>query len=169
MTPFRMSIWFINIGKSSVFPYILISTHLYLIGHEGSRAENSHGEHKHIYVYMYEFEGVFIARQGRYAYASDHKTAIFPCFFVYFSPLLQLCLPLNHQNRLKMAHNFPSKMMLYFMKCTHFSYTYSYMSILYHHNFSYDLIHSLILFDHPYSKCGHLHDTHCGPKIYING
>jgi len=69
----------------------------------------------------------------------------------------------------KMAYNLPSKMMLYFMKCTHFSHRYSYVSILYYTNFSYDLIHSLILFDHPYSKCGHLNDTHCGPKIYVNG
>jgi mannosyltransferase OCH1-like enzyme len=78
----------------------------------------------------------------------------------------------HHQNCTKMAYNLPSKMMLYFMKCTHFSYRYSYMHILYHHEFSNDLIHSLIpwyLFDHPFSKCGHLNDTHCGIKIYVNG
>ena len=69
----------------------------------------------------------------------------------------------------KMAYNLPSKMMLYFMKCTHFSYRYAHMPILYHHDFSYDLIHSLIPFDHPLSKCGHLNDTHCSPKIYVNG
>jgi len=33
--------------KSSVFPYILISTHLYLLGRDDSRAENSHGKHEH--------------------------------------------------------------------------------------------------------------------------
>jgi len=136
--------------KSSVFPYILISTHLYLLGRDESRAVNSYGNQIHIYVHMYEFSGAFIPILRRYAYGSDHKTAIFPCFCVYFSPLLQLwtqlCLPLNHQNCAKMAYNLPSKMMLYFMKCTHFSYRYSYIPILYHLNFSYDLIHSLILF-----------------------
>ena len=91
------------------------------------------------------------------------------CFCLYFPPLLQLCLPPNHQNCAKVAHNLPSKMMLYFMKCTHFSYMYSYMSILYHSNFSYDLIHSLILFYHPFSKCAHLNATHYGLKMYVNG
>ena len=83
--------------KSSVFPYILISTHLYLLVRGDSRAENSHGKHKHINVHMYEFSGAFIPIHRRYAYASDHKTAIFPCFFVYFSPLFQLCLPLTNK------------------------------------------------------------------------
>jgi len=68
--------------KSSVFPYILISSHLYLLGHNDSRAENSHGKHKHVYVLMYEFSGALVSRHRRYAYASDHKTLYFPCFFL---------------------------------------------------------------------------------------
>ena len=155
--------------KSSVFPYILISTHLYLLVRDDSRAEISREEQEHAYVLVYEFSGAFMAWHGRYAYASDHKTLDLPSFFVYFSPLLQLCLPLNQQNWPKMAYNLPSKMMLSFMKFTHFSYGYSYIPILYHHEFVYHLIHSLILFYHPCSKCGHLHDTHCGIKIYVNG
>ena len=60
--------------KSSVSPYILISTHLYLLSHDGSRAEISREEHGHIYVHAYKFSGAFITWHGRYAYASDHKT-----------------------------------------------------------------------------------------------
>ena len=48
-------------------------------------------------VHVYKFSGAFIPIHRRYAYASDHKTAIFPCFFVYFSPLFQLCLPLTNK------------------------------------------------------------------------
>jgi len=68
--------------KNSVFPYILISSHLYLLGHNDSRTENSHGKHKHVYVLMYEFSGALVSRHRRYAYASDHKTLYFPCFFL---------------------------------------------------------------------------------------
>ena len=89
--------------KSSVFPYILISTHLYLLCRDDSRAEISREEHEHIYVHVYKFSGVFIAGHGRYAYASDHKTLYFPCFFVYFQPLLQLCLTLT--NKIFIAQN----------------------------------------------------------------
>jgi len=155
--------------KSSAFPYILISTHLYLLVSDESRAKNSYGNQKHIYVHVYKRSGAFTPRHRRYAYASDHKLSIFPCFCVYFSPLLQLCLPLNYQNCTKMAYKLPSKMMLYFLKCTHLSYKYSYIPILYHLNFSYDLIDSLILFDHPCLKCGHLNFTHYGIKIYVDG
>ena len=90
--------------KSSVFPYILISTHLYLLCRDDSRAEISREEHEHIYVHVYKFSGVFIAGHGRYAYASDHKTLYFPCFFVYFQPLLQLCLTLTN----KIAQKWPT-------------------------------------------------------------
>ena len=71
--------------KSSVFPYILISTHLYLLCRDDSRAEISREEHEHIYVHVYKFSGVFIAGHGRYAYASDHKTLYFPCFLCIFN------------------------------------------------------------------------------------
>ena len=97
------------------------------------------------------------------------NSLFFLVFCVYFSTSPST-VPSTQPSKLhKMAYNLPSKMMLYFMKCTHFSHRYSYVSILYYTNFSYDLIHSLILFDHPFSKCGHLNDTHCGPKIYVNG
>ena len=155
--------------KSSVFPYILLSTHLYLLCRDDSRAEILRKEHGHMYVQVYKFSGVFIPIHRRYAYASDHKTAIFSCFFCVFFTSLPTVPSTHQQNRPKMAYNLPSNMMLYFTKCTHFSYRYSYMHILQHHNFLYDLIHSLILFDHPCSKCGHLNDTHCGPKIYVDG
>ena len=89
---------------------------------------------------------------------------------VYFPPFLNR-LPTNHQTSPKMAYNLLSNIILYFMKCTHFSYRYSYMSILCHHDFSNDLIRSLVLFDHPCSKwkCGHLNVKHYGIKIYVNG
>ena len=93
----------------------------------------------------------------------------FSLFFCVF-PTSPSTVPSTHQqNCTKMAYNLPSKMMLYFMKCTHISYRYSITSILYHHEFSYDLIHSLMLFNHPYSKCAHLNVTHYGLKIYVNG
>ena len=102
----------------------------------------------------------------RYAYASDHKTLDFPSFSVCISHLSTV--PSTHQqNCTKMAYNLPQKMMLYFMKCTHFSYRYSITSILYHHEFSYDLIHSLMLFNHPYSKCAYLNVTHYGLKYML--
>ena len=156
--------------KSSVSPYILISTHLYLLIRDDSRAEISQEEHGHIYVHVYKFSGAFIPIHRRYENASDHKTLDFPSFFCVFSTSPST-VPSTQppKNWLKMAYNLPSKMMLYFIKCAHFSYRYLYMSILYHHNFSYDLIHSLIPFDHPCSKSGHLNDTHCGIKIYVNG
>ena len=155
--------------KNSVFPYILISSHLYLLGHNDSRAENSHGKHKHVYVLMYEFSGALVSRHRRYAYASDHKTLYFPCFLCVFSTSPPTVPSTKPSNCAKMAYNLLSKMMLYFIKCTHFSYRYSYMSNIHQHNFSHDLIRSLMPFDHPFSKCGHLNLTHCGPKIYVNG
>ena len=57
--------------KSSVFPYIVISIHLYLRGHIDSRAENSHEEHKHICVHVHEFSEAFIANHRRYMYTSE--------------------------------------------------------------------------------------------------
>ena len=158
-----------NLVKSSVSPYILISTHLYLLCRDDSRAEISREEHGHIYVRVYKISGAFIPRHRRYAYASDHKTLYFPCFFCVFFTSPSTVPSTHQQNCTKMAYNLPSKMILYFMKCTRFSYRYSYVSILYHINFSYDLIHSLILFDHPFSKCAHLNVTHYGLKIYVNG
>ena len=66
-----------NLVKSSVSPYILISTHLYLLCRDDSRAEISREEHGHIYVRVYKISGAFIPRHRRYAYASDHKTLYF--------------------------------------------------------------------------------------------
>ena len=86
-----------NLVKSSVSPHILISTHLYLLCRDDSRAKISREEHGHIYVRVYKISGAFIPSHRRYAYASDHKTLYFPCFFVYFSPLLQVCLPLTNK------------------------------------------------------------------------
>jgi len=99
-------------------------------------------------------------------WSQNSRFSLFFCVF----PTSPSTMPSTHQqNCTKMAYNLPSKMMLYFMKCTHFSYRYSITSILYHHEFSYDLIHSLMLFNHPYSKCAHLNVTHYGLKIYVNG
>ena len=90
--------------KSSVCRYILISTHLYLLVRDDSRAEISREEHGHIYVRAYKFSGAFVPMHRRYAYASDHKTLDFPSFSVYFPPLLQLCLPLTN----KIAQKWPT-------------------------------------------------------------
>ena len=158
-----------NLVKSSVSPYILISTHLYLLCRDDSRAEISREEHGHIYVRVYKISGAFIPRHRRYAYASDHKTLYFPCFLCVFSTSPPTVPSTKPSNCAKMAYNLLSNMILYFIKCTHFSYRYSYMSNIHHHNFSYDLIYSLIPFDHPFSKCGHLNVTHYGIKIYVNG
>jgi len=90
------------------------------------------------------------------------------CVSVYFPPLLQP--PSTKPPKLrKMAYNLLLNMMLNFIKCTHFSYRYLHTSNLCHHNFSNDLIRSLIPFNHPFSKCGHLNVTHYGIKIYVNG
>ena len=70
--------------KSSVSPYILISTHLYLLIRDDSRAEISQEEHGHIYVHVYKFSGAFIPIHRRYENASDHKTAIFSLFLCVF-------------------------------------------------------------------------------------
>ena len=102
--------------KSSVSPYILISTHLYLLIRDDSRAEISQEEHGHIYVHVYKFSGAFIPIHRRYENASDHKTAIFSLFLCVFSTSPSTVPSTHQQNCTKMAYNLPSKMMLYFMK-----------------------------------------------------
>jgi len=156
--------------KSSVFPYILISSHLYLLGHNDSRAENSHGKHKHVYVLMYEFSGALVSRHRRYAYASDHKTLYFPCFLCVFStspptvpstkpPKLRkngLQPPIEDDVILHEMHSF-------FKKNTH---TYLFYIITNFHTIWYT---PWYFFYHPCSKCGHLNDSRYGIKIYVNG
>ena len=103
-------------------------------------------------------------RNVEVTYARTLEKRCFLCVFSTSPPTVPSTKP---SNCAKMAYNLLSNMMLYFIKCTHFSYRYSYMSNIHQHNFSNDLIRSLIPFDHPFSKCGHLKVTHYGIKIHM--